>query len=176
MCLTTLGQKVRLEGDDSRFLCHSDSITHFAVKELIDNKVDSIMTFIYDYDNGRVERAVTYIIWIDKGQGFVRQFGGCEQIKNDSTYNLYVSDLFDYYRQKRIDTITGQIEAEMWQSHDMGYYVTVYLPGQTKSYNIRDYERGKGYNIDGKRMDGQEPKYPSDPRVIWINKFEEKIN
>ena len=176
LTLSAFGQKQRLVGDNSRFFCVADSISYFTVKNLADSGVTQIMTFHYDYDNGRVPKAVHYIIWLDNGVGFLKSINGCDNTSIKDSSNLTgIQKIFDFFHANRIDTITRQLEPEIWMSHDMGYYITVYLPGENRHYNIRNYERGIGYKTDGQRTDKKKPSYLTDPRVLWVNLFESVI-
>jgi hypothetical protein len=176
LTLTSFGQKQRLVGDNSRFFCVADSINYFTVKNLVDSGVSQIMTFHYDYDNGRVPEAVQYIIWLDKEVGFLKSIIGCDHTSiKDSSNVTGIQSIFDFFHANRIDTITRQLEPEIWMSHDMGYYITVYLLGANKHYNIRNYERGIGYKTDGQRTDKKKPSYLTDPRVLWVNLFDRVI-
>jgi hypothetical protein len=177
LTLSAFGQKQRLVGDDSRFFCVADSINYFTVKNLVDSGITQIMTFHYDYDNGRVPEAVHYIIWLDNGIGFLKKINGCDHTSIIESRNLTgIQKIFDFYHANRIDTITKQIEPEIWISHDMGYYITAYLPGKNKNYNIRNYELGIGYKTYGQRADKKKPSSLTDPRVLWVNLFDTIIN
>jgi hypothetical protein len=149
------GQKTKPKVAKSRFVCVADSLDYYAVKGLVESQVDSIMTFLYDYDNGRVEEAVHYIIWLHEGKGKIRAISGCNQIGKANTADFDSGRLFNFYAQQH-----AQLEKPMknssWQSHDMGYYIKVYLPGQTNEFNIRDNQR-----------------FEEDPKVAWVRLFEE---
>jgi len=176
LTLTAFGQKQRLVEDNSHFFCLSDSINYYTVKNLVDSGIKQIMTFHYDFDNGRVTEAVYYIIWLDKGVGFLKSIKGCDHTSIKDSSNLAgIQQIFDFYHANRVDTITSQLDPEVLMSHDMGYYITVYLPVENKGYNIRNYERGIGYKTDGQRTDKKKPSYLTDPRVLWLNLFESII-
>jgi hypothetical protein len=162
MTLTVYGQKQLLDGDNSRFFCVSDSINHFAVTGLVDNGIKPIMTFNYDYNNGRVPDAVQYVLWLDNEVGHMKIITGCDKITiKDTTFSTEIHNLFDYYKLNRIDTITRELEPpKIRMSHDMGYYITVYLPEKKEHYYIRDYERACNLK---------------DPRVLWVNMFEKIV-
>ena len=162
LTLIVFGQKQRLDGDNSRFFCVSDSIYLYAVTRLVDNGVKPIMTFKYDYNNGRVLEAVQYILWLDNEVGHMKIITGCDKITiKDTTFSTEINNLFDYYKLNRIDTIKRELDPpKIRMSHDMGYYITVYLTGKKEHYYIRDYERADNL---------------IDPRVLWVNMFEKIV-
>ncbi|MGB0178125.1 MAG: hypothetical protein ACPF9D_13235, partial [Owenweeksia sp.] len=131
-CLTLTGQKVRLKGDTSRFLCKSDSLYHYFVKDLVDQDVDGMVTVQYDYDNGRVESAKTFILWMKDSLRQMKSFQGCDTIRDNGTLNFPVQKVFDLYRKYQVDTVTTRrIKSRLWVSHSMGYFVKVFLAGKT---------------------------------------------
>jgi hypothetical protein len=48
----------------------------------------------------------------------------------------------------------------------MGYYITVYLPGKTKSFNIRDY-----HQLQWNTGEVWSTLVNFDPRVEWVKLF-----
>jgi hypothetical protein len=170
ICSASFGQLELPNTVVKGFTCTSDSLSHIKTLELLNNDIDTFASFRYDYDNGRSENAITYILWIDQGIGFMNKFGGCDEIKSDTTYTLNISDLFIYFEENRIDTLTKPIETEISQSHDMGYYISIYLPELARSYNVRDYERMWEYENDDWEMFDH-----PDARVNWVNLFESKL-
>ncbi len=149
------GQKMKQKVAKSRFVCVADSLEYYAVKGLVENQVDSIMSFLYEYDNGRVEEAVHYIIWLHEGRGQLRAISGCNQIGKDNTADFESGLLFDFYAQQH-DQLKKPMKNGGWQSHDMGYYIKVYLPGQTNEFNIRDNQR-----------------FEEESKAAWVRLFEE---
>lgn len=169
--LATYGQNVKLKESPSHFYCVSDSIKTLTIRELASKGVDSIITLSYDFDNGRYETAETLILWTENGKELIRKYRGCDNIQDDSTYNLNIAPLFDFFVKERIDTLSGQLVTENWQSHDFGYYVTVYLPGIQKQFNVREYQK-----LDGILKKDQNPKGKIDSRIEFILFFEELTN
>lgn len=154
----SLGQKVRLEGDVSQFVCAADSIEHFTIRDLKDSGVDSIMTCLYDYDNGRVSRAVHYILWTKSGKEKIRVIRGCDCITvKDSLLSGQVTALFRFYTTKKVDEAEGYLPSR--SSHDMGYSVKNYL--STKKYSrFRVKDDVRHFN---------------DPKVAFVNEFDKLI-
>jgi hypothetical protein len=155
-----------------KFNCKADSIAYDKTRQLADNGIQNIITFNYRYDNGSVSGEYYYIFWQDSITGHYIKIGCCNQPCIRDTSALVLKDLFNYYEQNRIDTITAEIESTISMSHDMGYFISVYYPNKTKHYNIRNHQRGVGIQIDGKRVDGKETFPLKDPRLIWLNKAE----
>ncbi|UKN02749.1 hypothetical protein K6119_04370 [Paracrocinitomix mangrovi] len=157
----SFGQKQRTVSDTQYFLCEADSIYNRFIKDLKSKSVDTIFTLHYDFDNGRVENSAFFIIWRDRGKGFVRQFVGCDSIKSDTTYADTTSIVEDYFSMNVYNT-KGIIETDIIQSHGMGYTVVVQIMDLQYSHNVRDWQRNNALN-------------PSDQRIQWIDLFEKKI-
>jgi len=165
----SFAQKQRLVGDDSRFLCVADSINYFSIKSLTDRRIQLIFSILYDYDNGRVSEAKHYILWKDNETGRMKTITGCDNPStSDSSFILEPGNLFNYFDSCKIDTISRELTMISMMSHDMGYFVTVYLSGQEKSFRIRDCDLDI-YNEQYRNGFG------NDPRVTWINMFEKLI-
>ncbi len=138
LCICLNAQKERLKGDTSKFLCKSDSIYFYEIARLVDKKVDGIVSLRYDYDNGRVERARTFIFWKDDSIQKLRTYSGCDSIVNDTVQNFPVELVFQFYKDHQLDTLKnqGRIKSSLWVSHNMGYFVTIYLPGKTEKFRV----------------------------------------
>jgi hypothetical protein len=161
---TTLlpAQKVRLEGDNSKYLCLNDSIAE-AFEVLLNNEdVDSTISILYDFDNGRLPNSKSIIIWTHKGEGNIRLVEGCDKIMKDTTFSFNSTHLWQFISTTHFDDVSVPIKSERYRSHDKFYHITVIVPGRTFFVVVRDYER----DIDKNKI-GQ-----SDTRVILANKID----
>jgi hypothetical protein len=152
------------------FVCKVDSIIQFGMQEMVGKGIDSLMIFKYDYDNGRAKNPITYFLWFNQGVSFIWHIEGCQTITHDSTYTNDLSCLFNFYTSNHIDTAKGPIKSNIRQSHDMGYNITVYLNGQLRHFNVRDYQRDDRFYSGAFQEDR-----PIDLRVRLTNMFEEIV-
>ncbi len=165
---TTLlnAQKVRLEGDNSRYLCLNDSIAETFVMKLKESKVDSTITILYDYDNGRLPNSIRVVSWTHNGTSNLRHIEGCDKIKKDTTYTCNLTDLWKYIKAPHFDDVSVPIKSGTGQSHDNFYHITVTTPTKSFFVVVRDNER--------KSTDRY--KTPeSDTRVMLTNKIDALI-
>ncbi|MFC0776464.1 hypothetical protein [Terrimonas alba] len=154
---------MRLEGDDSEYLCLNDSISETFVKNLESKKVDSTITILYDYDNGRLPGSIRAMIWSDKGIGKVRIIQGCDRITKDTTFEYNLAELWRYIDQTKFDDVSIRIKSGNGQSHDMFYHITVATPTKSFIVVVRDNERQRT----------EKHKTPeTDSRVMLTNKVD----
>ncbi|MET4108886.1 hypothetical protein [Hymenobacter sp. UYP22] len=132
--------------------------------------VDSIMTFLYDYDNGTVEDAVYHIVWIKKKQGFIKTLRNCTIPSIAVQTSNKVGSLFAFYTQNKFWDLPELQRCN--QSHDMGYYIVVYLPNKVGHYNVRNCQRHQLKKV-GKALPGEAPKQlEKDPRSVLVDMLE----
>lgn len=159
-------QKVRLEGDNSKYLCLNDSIAETFATKLKKSKVDSIITILYDYDNGRLPNSIRAVIWTHNGTSRIRIVQGCDKIIKDTivTYNL--ADLWTYIKVTHFEDVSVPIKSGTGQSHDRFYHITVTTPAKSFFVVVRDNERKKT----------EKYKTPeSDTRVMLTNKINDLL-
>ena len=165
---TTLlnAQKVRLENDSSKYTCLNDSIAEtFAVKLKMD-EVDSTITVLYDYDNGRSPNSIRVVIWTHNGTSKVRLVQGCNKITKDRIFTSILTDLWDYIKMTHFDDVSVPIKSGTGQSHDRFYHITVTTPERSFFVVVRDNERRRT----------EKYKTPeSDTRVMLTNKIDELL-
>jgi hypothetical protein len=165
---TTLlnAQKVRLEGDNSRFLCLNDSIAETFEIKLKKVKVDSTISILYDYDNGRLPNSIRVVIWTHNGISNIRFVQGCDKITKDTTFNSNLTDLWKYIKATHFDDVSVPIKSGTGQSHDKFYHITVTTPTKSFFVVVRDNER----------KSSEKYKTPqSDTRVMLTNKIDELL-
>ena len=166
---TTLlhAQKVRLEDDNSPYLCLNDSIAETFEQKLQKDKVDSSITILYDYDNGRLPNSRRIIIWTHNGTSRIRVVEGCDKIQKDSVYTSDLAELWHYIKTTHFDDLTVPIKSGTGQSHDKFYHITVTTPAKSFLIVVRDNERKKS----------EKHKTPeSDTRVMLTNKIDALVN
>jgi hypothetical protein len=134
-------QKVRLEGDNSPYLCLNDSVTHMFENSLQGQNVDSIISILYDYDNGRLPTSKTVTIWTHYNESNIRIVQGCDILMKDTAYSFNASDLWSYIRDTRFESVSIPIESGWHQSHDTFYHITVTTPQKSFFVVVRDFER-----------------------------------
>ena len=156
-------QKVRLEGDNSKYLCLNDSIAETFENKLKKNKVDSTITILYDYDNGRLPNSRRITIWTHNDTSYIRLVEGCDKIKKDTTYTYNLTDLWRYIKVTHFDDVTVPIKSGTGQSHDKFYHITVTTSTKSFFVVVRDNER----------KSTEKYKTPeSDTRVMLTNKID----
>jgi hypothetical protein len=165
--LSSAGQKVRHVRDESTFLCKGDSIEHSFLKKLKLQGVDTIITALYDFDNGRAEHSRHNIFWVHHGGNWLRSFTGCDHISADTTMEVNIKELFAYIGKAKFKGTEEAIETELYMSHNMGYFISISLPHRKININVRDYQRSK--------IAGNE-KAQSDSRVILTNRIDSLLN
>ena len=136
-------QKVRLEGDNSNYLCLNDSIAQTFLRTLSKSKVDSTISILYDYDNGRLPTSIRALIWTHNGVGRVRFVQGCDKITKDSTIKCNLDKLWKYIEKSKFDDVSVPIKSGTGQSHDKFYHITVTTPKKNFFVVVRDNEREK---------------------------------
>jgi hypothetical protein len=166
---TTLlnAQRTRLKDDNSRYLCLNDSIAETFAMKLKRSKVDSMITILYDYDNGRLQNSIRVIIWKHNGTSTLRLVEGCDKITKDTTYTCNLTDLWEYINVTHFDDVSVPIKSGTGQSHDKFYHITVTTPSKSFFVVVRDNER----------KSTEKHKVPeSDTRVILTNKIDALVN
>ena len=162
---TTLlnAQKVRLEGDNSRYLCLNDSIAETFAMKLKKSKIDSTITILYDYDNGRLPNSIRFIMWTHNGKSSIRLVQGCDKITKDTTFAYNLTDLWTYIKVTHFDDVSVPIKSGTGQSHDKFYHITITTPTKSFFVVVRDNER----------KSTEKHKTPeSDTRVMLTNKID----
>ncbi|MGI4864688.1 MAG: hypothetical protein ACRYFZ_12260 [Janthinobacterium lividum] len=132
---------------------------------------NAILTFQYYYDNGGV-RFVT-VVWQATGKTYVKTFRDCGPAYIQQTFVLPPDTLFSFYYQQHIADLPEIISPDNAPSHDMAYLINVYLPGNTRFYNIRDYQRHLLRFAKQPLLPDEAPSPATeDPRSIWLDLFE----
>ncbi|RZM23582.1 MAG: hypothetical protein EOO88_25705 [Pedobacter sp.] len=160
------GQKQRLVGDDSRWLCKNDSISEVFIWQLRQQKVDSIISVLYDYDNGRLYDSKQIVFWTKNGINRLRLIEGCDSIRMDITVYTSLSPLWEFVRLNRFDPIQIPIPSFFDMSHDRFYYVELTAGKNEVIAIVRDFER----TPDPRNIQALE-----DSRVILVNKIEDLL-
>jgi hypothetical protein len=162
---TTLlnAQKVRLEDDNSKYLCLNDSIAETFAMKLKKSKIDSTITILYDYDNGRLPNSIRVIIWTYNGISKLRLVQGCDKVTKDTTFTNNLTDLWNYIKVTHFDDVIVPIKSGTGQSHDKFYHITVTTPTKSFFVVVRDNER----------KSTEKHKTPeTDTRVMLTNKID----
>ncbi len=141
-CTTLNAQKVRLEGENSKYLCLNDSIAETFENKLKQIGVDSTIAILYDYDNGRLPNSIRVVIWTQNGKSNLRLVQGCDKIIKDTTFSSNLTDLWSYIKMTPFDDVTVPIKSGTGQSHDKFYHITVTTPTKSFFIVVRDNERG----------------------------------
>jgi hypothetical protein len=162
---TTLlfAQKVRLEGDNSRYICLNDSLADRFEDTLQKRGVDSTISILYDYDNGRIPDSRRIILWTHNGASHIRGIEGCSKIKKNITHPIDLNDLWSYIKTNRFDDVTVPVKSGTGQSHDRFYHITIKTPARSFFVVVRDNER----------RPTERYKHPeSDTRIMLTNKID----
>lgn len=157
-------QKVRLEGDNSPYLCLNDSVTQTFESSLQKQNIDSIISILYDYDNGRLPTSKTITIWTSHNQSHIRVVQGCDRLIKDTTYSFAASDLWQYINDTKFESVSVPIKSGRYQSHDKFYHITVTTPKNSFFVVVRDFERHS-----------KEKAAQLDTRVVLTNKIDSLI-
>jgi predicted RND superfamily exporter protein len=162
---TTLlpAQKVRLEGDNSRYLCLNDSLAKTFEETLQKRDIDSTISILYDYDNGRMPDSRRIVIWTHNGASQIRVIEGCSKIKKDITHTISLVDLWSYINTSHFDDVSVPIKSGTGQSHDRFYHITIKTPTKSFFVVVRDNER---------RPTERYKNPESDTRIMLTNKID----
>jgi hypothetical protein len=138
--------------------------------------VDSVLTFHYDYDNGSLPEAVTYVVWHQAGHSHMQAYRGCDTLSLPTAHTRSVDTLFTFYQQQRLDTMSAQIPTTSSRaSHGLGYTIAVYLPQGRKYYVVRDDQRP--WEKPQETLPGEVPSLPQkDPRSRWLDLLEQLVH
>jgi len=161
---TLVAQRVRLEGDNSTYLCLNDSLAATFGMRLKKNKIDSTIAILYDYDNGRLPNSRRILIWTHDGKSNIKLVEGCAKIIKDTTYLFNADDLWEYIRVTNFDDVTVPIKSGTGQSHDMVYHITVNTPDKSFFIVVRNNERKSSVKYKAPE---------SDTRIMLTNKIDE---
>lgn len=166
-CTTIINaQKVRLEGDNSNYLCLNDSIAATFEMKLKKSKVDSTISILYDYDNGRLPNSIRVVIWTHNGISKLRLVQGCDKITKDTTFTCNLTELWKYIKVTHFDDVSVPIKSGTGQSHDKFYHITVTTPTKSFFVVVRDNER----------KSSEKYKTPeSDTRIMLTNKIDDLL-
>jgi hypothetical protein len=164
---TSTAQRVRLEGDDSKYLCLNDSLAKSFELRMARLNVDSIISIFYDYDNGRMQNSRRIFLWTHDGSTMIRLIEGCNTIIIDTAYAIKADSLWDYIRMNQFSDMTVPIKSGTGQSHDRYYKITVTTPLRTFYMVVRDNERKPSTKH-------QNPE--NDSRIMLTNKIDSLIH
>lgn len=148
-------QKQRLEGDDSRYLCLNDSISEFVLDSLRAKGQDSIITVLYDYDNGRMQNNQRIVIWQFNGKGYARVISGCDRIINDTLVELDLTQAWEAINNMTVGLLTSQIKPYSYASHGMGHFVTIHFGSVEFSFYVRDDQGKATETLDIAKVDAR---------------------
>jgi hypothetical protein len=161
--VTSVAQKVRLEGDDSEYLCLNDSLAESLKLQLTKLKVDSTIAIFYDNDNGRLQNSRRIILWTHDGTSMIRFIEGCNTLSIDTTYAINADSLWNYIHLNQFPEMTVPIKSGSGQSHDRYYKITVTTPKRSFYTVVRDNERKPSAKY-------QNPE--NDSRIMLTNKID----
>jgi hypothetical protein len=157
-----IAQKQRVVTDTSKYLCQNDSIADVLLNNLKVRGVDSIISVLYDYDNGRIENTTRIIIWSDNGYDSLRLIQGCDGKIRDSVLCENLFYLWEKVKNFYSIDLNERVSNSGYQSHDLGYSVDLFLPVCRDWFSIRNYQR----------RNHLEKVNSPDARVVFINSLE----
>lgn len=162
-----VAQKQPLVGDNSRYMCLNDSLLETAYIDLRANQVDSLITVLDDYDNGRVAKSKSAILWQFNGKSYGRIMIGYDSTFVDSTFELDLVELWTLVNDPRLrDTVT-QIKPFSYRSHGMFHYVSVTVGQSEFFFSVWDDQRS---------MTESWVKSEIDPRISFVNLIAKLLN
>ena len=162
-----LAQKVRLEGDNSPFLCKNDSISETSAYKMKKNRIDSMISILYDFDNGRLPNSRRILIWTHSGKSYIRLIEGCDKIVKDTTWAFNSEPLWEFIKTNTFKSVSVPINSAYSQSHDEFYHITISLPKRDFFIVVRNYER---------KVDDRNKNALKDTRVILTNMIDNLLN
>jgi hypothetical protein len=143
------------------------------IRQLQRSGTDSIISFRYDTDNGVAKQAVHYIAWVENKRGYIKTFTDYGERLISTRSETKLEEIFSLYTQGKIKTLPKLKSCN--QSHDMGYYVSVYLPSEVFRYAIRDCQRHQML-ISNDLLPGEvAPEPTEDPRSVLLDLFERLV-
>lgn len=172
--LLVSAQKERLEGDDSRFLCATDSLRYYFKTDTLDaERVDSLLELWYFYDNGRVEEEVAAFIWKKAGKNYLKIFTGCDETSETSIIDLKRTDYFTLFHKAQLDT--SEIYLLSFDSHEYGYDFTISEGQNTQHGYVRNSRRGYDASLSPRERKKNKKEAEKDPFIYWLNDLHRRI-
>lgn len=105
-----------------------DKLSEDFACDLTLKSIDTIMLCKYIFDNGSTTEEKAFILWLDKGQGFVKSY--FNNSDHEPTQNKVVpfdsKKLINYFFENKIDTVTTEPQSEIYPSHSMGFSIQLY--------------------------------------------------
>jgi hypothetical protein len=109
-------------------LTNIDKISENFSCNLISKGIDTIMLCKYIFDNGSLPIEKAFVVWLDKGKGFVKAFFNNSKHKpTQMKIAIFNSSLLlNYFFTNKIDKIESEPTSEYSISHSLGYSIQVY--------------------------------------------------
>ena len=140
-----------------------DTLPEIFICSLKYSGIDTLMLCKYIYDNGSSSYEKVFVLWIDKGEGFIKGY------YNNETYQPMESEvkkfevlalLNDFFRLN-VNNVKGLPKSNLTMSHSMGYCMQVMVP------DLFYCERLPSYLVESDLKN---------PKSIWWKQVENSIN
>lgn len=139
-----------------------DRVSEAFACDLTTKGVDTVMLCKYMYDCRSLPEEKAFVLWLDKGQGFVKAFFNTEKHQPTEHKTLAFDSglLINHFFEHQLDTVTRPLECRWFASHSMGYNIQVYTPYTFFRERIQDFEL---------KQDSTHPK------AIWWNMIAQRL-
>jgi hypothetical protein len=136
-------------------------VGHNYADSVIKSGADTVLFGIYKYDNGVVKHK-QFVYWEENKQRKIKIFdvGTNSILRSFPLDSFNLSTEINFCIEHDIDTIKSSIKVKKWQSHDVGYFITLLIPGRTYHFEVRNYERKENM---------------FDPRCQFVNLLDKKL-
>ena len=139
-----------------------DRVSEIYACNLISEGIDTVLLAKYIFDNGSLPREKAFVLWIDKGQGYLKAFfNNSQHAPTENEVVLFDTKcLINHFFENRIYAVKKKPKVQRQFSHSMGYSVQLYTP----NYFFRERLRDDFLNQDTEH-----------PKIIWWNLISDKL-
>jgi hypothetical protein len=143
-------------------LMNIDKVSETFACNLISKGIDTVLLCKHIFDNGSLPIEKAFILWTDKGKGYLKSFfNNPQHSPTENEIVLFESEsLINYFFENRIDTVKTKPKSDIMISHSMGYSVQLYTPNYFYRERLTDF------------LIGQDKEHI---KSVWWNLISEKL-
>lgn len=140
-----------------------DKVSESFACGLASKGIDTVMLYKYISDNGSTSIEKAFVLWLDKGKGYVKAFfNNNRYLPTENKATAFdTKPLIDHFFVHRLDTVTTEPPTKMDISHSMGYSIQLQAPSLFFTERIADYIISRD---------------STHPKAVWWNMISEKLS